>query len=66
MAHSNLYAGVAGYFGRLHDEGAAGVFRRRTDGGEWEHVLAATDGGETSRACPLPGPVKDTYSVARG
>ena len=43
MAHSNIYAGVAGYFGRLHDEGAAGVFRRRTDGGEWEHVLAATE-----------------------
>ena len=43
MAHSNLYAGVAGYFGRPRDTGAVGVFRRRADGGEWEHVLAATE-----------------------
>ena len=43
MAHSHLYAGVAGYFGRPHDPGAVGVFRRRADGGEWEHVLATTE-----------------------
>ena len=43
MAHSNIYVGVAGYFGRPHDAGAVGVFRRRTDGGEWEHVLAAPE-----------------------
>ena len=43
MAHSNLYAGVAGYFGRPRDEGAVGVFRRRADAGEWEHVLASLD-----------------------
>ena len=43
MAHSNIYAGVAGYFGRPHDPGAVGVFRRRADGGEWEHVLAAPE-----------------------
>ena len=43
MAHSHLYAGVAGYFGRPRDEGAVGVFRRRADGGEWEHVLASLD-----------------------
>ena len=40
MAHSNIYAGVAGYFGRPNDPGAVGVFRRRADGGDWEHVLA--------------------------
>ena len=43
MAHSHIYAGVAGYFGRPHDPGAVGVFRRRADGGEWEHVLATTE-----------------------
>ena len=43
MAHSYLYAGVAGYFGRPRDAGAVGVFRRRTDGGEWEHVLATSE-----------------------
>ena len=43
MAQSNLYAGVAGYFGRPRDAGAAGVFRRRADGGEWEHVLTSLD-----------------------
>ena len=42
MAHSHIYAGVAGYFGRPRDPGAVGVFRRRADGGEWEHVLATT------------------------
>ena len=29
-------------------------------------VFATADGGETWRACPLPGPVKDVYSVACG
>ena len=43
MAHTNIYVGVAGYFGRPHDPGAVGVFRRRADGGEWEHVLAAPE-----------------------
>ena len=43
MAQSNLYAGVAGYFGRPRDAGAAGVFRRRADAGEWEHVLTSLD-----------------------
>ena len=43
MAHSNLYAGVAGYFGRPRDPGAVGVFRRRADGGKWEHVLTAPE-----------------------
>ena len=43
MAHSNIYAGVAGYFGRPNAAGAVGVFRRRADGGEWEHVLAAPE-----------------------
>ena len=43
MAHSHIYAGVAGYFGRPRDPGAVGVFRRRADGGEWEHVLATTE-----------------------
>ena len=43
MAHSNIYVGVAGYFGRPHAAGAVGVFRRRADGSEWEHVLAAPE-----------------------
>ena len=43
MAHSNIYAGVAGYFGRPNAAGAVGVFRGRADGGGWEHVLAAPE-----------------------
>ena len=43
MAHSYIYVGVAGYFGRPDDAGAVGVFRRRADAGDWEHVLAAPE-----------------------
>lgn len=36
---SNVYVGVAGYFGKPDHTGKVGVFRRAADGGEWEHVL---------------------------
>ena len=38
---SNLYAGVAGYFGKKDHSGKVGVFRRTTAGGDWQHVLGA-------------------------
>lgn len=34
-----VFAGVAGFVGRPHDEGDVGVFRRPADAGEWQHVL---------------------------
>jgi photosystem II stability/assembly factor-like uncharacterized protein len=37
-SQSNLYAGVAGYYGRAQ-EGLTGVFRRALDGNAWEHVI---------------------------
>src|SRR6185437_11106043 len=37
-AQSNIYAGVAGYFGR-QQQGLVGTFRRAADGGEWEHAI---------------------------
>jgi photosystem II stability/assembly factor-like uncharacterized protein len=36
---SNIYAGVAGYFGKPDHTGKAGVFQRAAKGGEWKHVL---------------------------
>jgi photosystem II stability/assembly factor-like uncharacterized protein len=36
---SNIYAGVAGYFGKPDHTGKVGVFRRSADGGDWTHVL---------------------------
>ena len=41
---SNIYAGVAGYFGKPDHTGKAGVFQRAAfssgkGGGEWKHVL---------------------------
>src|SRR5262245_13799292 len=40
MAHaSNVYAGVAGYFGNKESTGKVGVFRRAADNGDWQHVL---------------------------
>lgn len=38
-AHSYIYAGVAGYFGRQGQEGLVGTFRRAADGDTWEHVI---------------------------
>jgi photosystem II stability/assembly factor-like uncharacterized protein len=36
---TNIYAGVAGAFGRPDHRGEVGVFRRDAAGGEWQHVL---------------------------
>ena len=36
---SNIYAGVAGYFGKPDHTGKSGVFQRAAKGGEWKHVL---------------------------
>ncbi|HTR83425.1 MAG TPA: YCF48-related protein [Reyranella sp.] len=36
---SNIYAGVAGYFGRPDHPGKVGVFQRAAKGGDWKHVL---------------------------
>lgn len=36
---SNLYVGVAGYFGKPDHKGRVGVFRRPIAGGDWQHVL---------------------------
>ncbi len=36
---SNIYVGVAGYFGKPDHPGRVGVFRRGTKGGDWQHVL---------------------------
>ena len=36
---SNVYAGVAGYFGKPDHTGKSGVFMRPAKGGAWKHVL---------------------------
>lgn len=36
---SNIYVGVAGYFGKPDHTGRVGVFRRPAAGGDWQHVL---------------------------
>ena len=36
---SNIYAGVAGYFGKPDHTGKSGVFQRAAKGGDWKHVL---------------------------
>ena len=38
-AQSNIYVGVAGYFGKPDHPGRVGLFRRAASGGEWQHVL---------------------------
>jgi photosystem II stability/assembly factor-like uncharacterized protein len=38
-AETNIYVGVAGFFGRPDQKGSVGVFRRAAGGGEWQHVL---------------------------
>ena len=37
---TNIYAGVAGYFGKPDHPGKFGVFQRAAKGGDWKHVLA--------------------------
>ena len=36
---SNVFAGVAGYFGNKDSKGKVGVFRRAAGNGDWQHVL---------------------------
>ena len=36
---SNIFVGVAGYFGKPDHTGKVGVFRRPASGGDWRHVL---------------------------
>ncbi len=38
---SNIYAAVAGYFGKPDHTGKVGVFRHAADGGDWTHVLGS-------------------------
>jgi photosystem II stability/assembly factor-like uncharacterized protein len=40
---SNIYVGVAGYFGRPDQPGKVGVFKRATAGGDWQHVLGSVE-----------------------
>lgn len=40
---SNIYVGVAGYFGKPDHPGKTGVFRRAADGGDWQHVLGSVE-----------------------
>ena len=40
---SNIYAGVAGYFGKPDHPGKFGVFQRAAKGGDWKHVLGSAE-----------------------
>jgi photosystem II stability/assembly factor-like uncharacterized protein len=40
---SNIYVGVAGYFGKPDHPGKTGVFRRAAAGGDWQHVLGSVE-----------------------
>jgi photosystem II stability/assembly factor-like uncharacterized protein len=40
---SNIYVGVAGYFGKPDQTGKVGVFRRPAAGGDWQHVLGSVE-----------------------
>ncbi len=40
---SNIYAGVAGYFGKPDHPGTFGVFQRAANGGDWKHVLNSAE-----------------------
>ncbi len=40
---TNIYAGVAGYFGKPDHPGKVGIFRRSAKGGDWQHVLAGVE-----------------------
>ena len=43
LTQSNIYAGVAGYFGKPDHPGKVGVFRRAAEGGDWKHVLGGVE-----------------------
>lgn len=51
MAQPNVYAAVAGYFGRPNEPGLTGVFRRAADDAGWQHVL---ENLETFTVCVHP------------
>ena len=55
LSSRNIYAGVAGYFGKPDHPGKVGVFRRpaRT-GGDWQHVLGTVAGLHGLRASQDP------------
>ena len=38
---SNIFVGVAGYFGKPDHPGRVGIFRRAAKGGDWQHVLGS-------------------------
>jgi len=40
---SNIYVGVAGYFGKPDQPGKVGVFKRAANGGNWQHVLGSVE-----------------------
>jgi photosystem II stability/assembly factor-like uncharacterized protein len=40
---SNIYVGVAGYFGKPDHTGKVGVFQRAAQGGDWRHVLGSVE-----------------------
>jgi photosystem II stability/assembly factor-like uncharacterized protein len=40
---TNIYAGVAGYFGKPDHPGKFGVFQRAAKGGDWKHVLGSAE-----------------------
>jgi photosystem II stability/assembly factor-like uncharacterized protein len=40
---SNIYVGVAGYFGKPDQTGKVGVFRRAAKGGDWRHALGRVE-----------------------
>ncbi len=40
-AESNIFVGVAGYFGKPDHPGRVGIFRRPAKGGDWQHVLGS-------------------------
>ncbi len=40
---SNIYVGVAGYFGKPDQTGKVGVFKRSAKGRDWQHVLGSVE-----------------------
>jgi photosystem II stability/assembly factor-like uncharacterized protein len=52
---SNIYVGVAGYFGKPDHTGKVGVFKRAASGGEWQHALGNV---EAYTVCVHPGDPK--------
>ena len=56
---TNIYAGVAGYFGKPDHPGKVGVFRRPARGGDWQHVLADV---ETYTVVVHPGDSRTVFA----